>query len=72
MVNELEMASDDVAFALGRQDGGNLVHRLYGHRGKGRALDRIVGAYAARSENRPQRAGSSSTASDTSSQERLF
>jgi integrase len=48
MVNELEMASGDVAIALGHQDGGNLVRRLYGHRDNGRALDRIVGAYAAR------------------------
>ena len=40
------MSSEDVAIALGHQDGGNLVRRLYGHRDKGRALDRIVGAYA--------------------------
>ncbi len=46
MVNELEMSSEDVAIALGHQDGGNLVRRLYGHRDRGRALDRIVGAYA--------------------------
>jgi hypothetical protein len=46
MVNELEMSSEDVAIALGHQDGGTLVRRLYGHRDKGRALDRIVGAYA--------------------------
>jgi hypothetical protein len=46
MVNELEMSSEDVAIALGHQDGGNLVRRLYGHRNKSRALDRIVGAYA--------------------------
>ena len=57
MVNELEMFSEDVAIALGHQDGGNLVRRLYSHRDKGRALDRIVGAYAARVENRPKRAG---------------
>jgi hypothetical protein len=47
MVNELEMPPEDVAIALGHQDGGNLVRRLYGHRDKGRALDRIVDAYAA-------------------------
>jgi integrase len=52
MVNELEMSSEDVAIALGHQDGGNLVRRLYGHRDKGRALDRIVGAYAD-AANRP-------------------
>jgi hypothetical protein len=59
MVNELEMASEDVAIALGHQDGGNLVRRLYGHRDKGRALDRIVGAYATRTERRRTRPRSS-------------
>ncbi len=68
MVNELEMASEDVAIALGHQDGGNLVRRLYGHRDRGRALDRIVGAYATCAENRPKRAGSSVAASS----QRLF
>lgn len=58
MVNELEMSSEDIAIALGHQDGGNLVRRLYGHRDKGRALDRIVGAYATRAENRPKRESS--------------
>jgi hypothetical protein len=72
MVNELEMPSEDVAIALGHQDGGNLVRRLYGHRDKGRALDRIVGAYATQAENRPQRAESSSSALHTSAQESLF
>lgn len=43
MVNELEMPSEDVAIALGHQDGGNLVRHLYRARDKGRALDRIVG-----------------------------
>jgi integrase len=47
MINVLEMPSEDVAIALGHQDGGNLVRRLYGHRDRHRALDRIVGAYAA-------------------------
>jgi hypothetical protein len=64
MVNELEMPSEDVAIALGHQDGGNLVRRLYGHRDKGRALDRIVNAYAdaangAARKNRPRQSGSS-------------
>jgi hypothetical protein len=72
MVNELEMPSEDVAIALGHQDGGNLVRRLYGHRDKGRALDWIVGAYATRAENRRTRAGSSSSSSHTSPQESLF
>lgn len=58
MVNELEMSSEDVAIALGHQDGGNLARRLYGHRDKCRAFDRIVGAYATRVENRPKRRGS--------------
>src|SRR6185437_14524971 len=49
MVNVLEMPSEDVAIALGHQDGGNLVRRLYGHRDRHRALDRIVHAYAGRS-----------------------
>ncbi len=53
MVNELEMPSEDVAIALGHQDGGNLVRRLYGHRDKGRALDRIIDAYADVVDKRP-------------------
>lgn len=61
MVNELEMSSEDVAIALGHQDGGNLVRRLYGHRDKGRALDRIVGAYASAAENHPRSCGSSTS-----------
>ncbi len=69
MVNELEMPSEDVAIALGHQDGGNLVRRLYGRRNRGRALDRIVGAYATRAENRPKRSGSSVSAP---SQQSLF
>jgi hypothetical protein len=63
------MPSEDVAIALGHQDGGNLVRRLYGHRDKGRALDRIVGAYATRAENRRTRTGSSVAAP---SQQSLF
>jgi hypothetical protein len=56
------MSSEDVAIALGHQDGGNLVRRLYGHRDTGRALDRIVGAYATRAENRRTRSQSSGVA----------
>jgi hypothetical protein len=48
------MPSEDVAIALGHQDGGNLVRRLYGHRDNGRALDRIVGAYATQAAENPQ------------------
>jgi integrase len=42
MINELGMSSEDVAVALGHQDGGELVRRLYGHRETERALARIV------------------------------
>jgi hypothetical protein len=67
------MPSEDVAIVLGHQDGGNLVRRLYGHRDKGRALDRIVGAYATRAvENRPKHAGSSLRALCIPPQESLF
>jgi hypothetical protein len=74
MVNELEMPSEDVAITLGHQDGGNLVRRLYGHRDKGRALDRIVGAYAdaangAARKNHPRQSGSSTA---IPSQQSLF
>jgi len=64
--------SEDVAIALGHQDGGSLVRRLYGHRDKGRALDRIVGAYATRAENRPEHARSSLRAPRIPPQESLF
>jgi len=46
MVNVLEMSSEDVAIALGHNDGGELVRRLYGHRDRDKALDRVVAAYA--------------------------
>jgi hypothetical protein len=70
MVNVPEMPSEDVAIALGHQDGGNLVRRLYGHRDKGRALDRIVGACAKYAEDsHPKPRGSSARAAR---QERLF
>ncbi len=46
MVNVLTLPSEDVAIALGHTDGGELVRRLYGHRDRHRALDRIVSAYA--------------------------
>jgi hypothetical protein len=70
MVNVLETPSEDVAIALGHQDGGNLVRRLYGHRDRHRALDRIVRAYATRAgESHPKPRGSSAPASG---QDRLF
>lgn len=45
MINVLEMSSEDVAIALGHNDGGELVRRLYGHRDRDKALDRVVAAY---------------------------
>lgn len=45
MVNVLELASEDVAIALGHTDGGELVRKLYGHRDRDRALDRVAAAY---------------------------
>jgi hypothetical protein len=45
MVNVLELPSEDVAIALGHQDGGNLVRRLYGHRDRELALGRVTAAY---------------------------
>lgn len=45
MVNVLELPSEDVAIALGHTDGDELVRRLYGHRDRDRALDRVAAAY---------------------------
>jgi len=45
MVNMLELPSEDVAIALGHTDGGELVRKLYGHRDRERALDRVTAAY---------------------------
>jgi hypothetical protein len=45
MVNELELPSEDVAIALGHTDGGELVRKVYGHRDRERALDRVTAAY---------------------------
>jgi hypothetical protein len=42
MVNVLELPSADVAIALGHTDGGELVRKLYGHRDRERALDRVT------------------------------
>ena len=46
MINVLELPSEDVAIALGHTDGGELVRKLYGHRDRERALDRVTAAYA--------------------------
>jgi hypothetical protein len=45
MVNVLDLPSEDVAIALGHTDGGKLVRRLYGHRDRDLALDRVAAAY---------------------------
>ena len=55
MINTLLMASEDVAIALGHEDGGELVRRLYGHRDREQALDRVVAAYANAANVRPIR-----------------
>jgi integrase len=62
MTNILELRSEDVAITLGHRDGGQLVRRLYGHRDKDRALDRVTAAYekAGRAESSwPVQRGSS-------------
>ena len=46
MINVLELPSEDVSIALGHTDGGELVRKLYGHRDRERALDRVTAAYA--------------------------
>lgn len=56
MYNPLDMASEDVAIALGHEDGGELVRGLYGHRDKDKALDRAVKASDRASNVRPLRA----------------
>ncbi len=48
MTNVLGLPSEDVAIALGHEDGGELVRRLYGHRDKDLALDRVIRAYVER------------------------
>jgi integrase len=69
MVNVLELSSEDTAIALGHTDGGELVRRLYGHRDRHRALDRVVSAYETRSPTFPL--GSDPVDRGTG-QERLF
>lgn len=46
MVNVLNLDSEDVAFALGHEDGGEQVRRTYGHRDRRRGLERVRAAYA--------------------------
>jgi hypothetical protein len=42
MGNVLELPSEDVTIALGHTDGGELVRKLYRHRDRERALDRVT------------------------------
>lgn len=55
MVNRLHLDSEDVAFALGHEDGGELVRRLYGHRDREQALDRVQAAYEQAGNVKPLR-----------------
>lgn len=45
MTDVLGLPAEDVAIALGHEDGGYLVRTLYGHRDKELALDRVIAAY---------------------------
>lgn len=45
MVNVLLLDSEDVAFALGHEDGGHQVRSTYGHREREAALRRVAAAY---------------------------
>jgi integrase len=45
MTNTLGLDSEIVAIALGHEDGGELVRRLYGHRDRRAALDAVARAY---------------------------
>jgi hypothetical protein len=45
------MASADVAFQLGHEDGGELVRKLYGHRDRNLALRRIDEAFERQSRH---------------------
>lgn len=53
MINVLELASEDVALALGHEDGGELVRMLYGHRDRSLALKRVSDAYKQHATLRP-------------------
>jgi integrase len=44
-INVLELDSEDVAFAMGHEDGGELVRTRYGHRDRARALKRVERAF---------------------------
>ena len=55
MVNVLRLDSEDVAIALGHTDDGELVRRLYGHRARDLALERVASAFDATGNVRPLR-----------------
>lgn len=55
MVNVLRVESEDVAFALGHEDGGELVRTLYGHRDREQSLERVARAYEQAGNVRPLR-----------------
>lgn len=48
MYNVLGLPAEDVAIALGHEDGGYLIRVLYGHRDREVALDRVIRAYEER------------------------
>jgi integrase len=48
-VNELGLESEVVAFAMGHEDGGELVRAVYGHRNRERALGQAMAAFEGRS-----------------------
>lgn len=56
MVNRLQLAAEDVAIALGHEDGGQLVRQLYGHRDRDESLDRVLDAYQGATNVVPLRA----------------
>jgi len=55
LTNIAELPSEDVALQLGHSDGGQLIRRLYGHRDRRRALERVKQAYAEHGSVRPLR-----------------
>lgn len=51
MYDQLLLPAEDVAFALGHTDNGDLVRKLYGHRDQQAALERVKRAFADRKPN---------------------
>lgn len=50
MYDQLLLPAEDVAFALGHTDNGDLVRKLYGHRDRRAALERVKQAYVDRAD----------------------